>query len=135
MGKLAAKSVVQLPFATGKSFTVDGLREKLRELFRQEVGAELRAGAALNNVESYRAHFFQLAGRPYRPSVAHSQRGGFAADYLGRKQALAASASEQSGASRNLQMTTATPRKSKVQRIYTFNLGDFNSCPRPVCKS
>jgi hypothetical protein len=42
----------------GKSFTVDGLREKLRELFRQEVGAELRAGAALNNVESYRAHFF-----------------------------------------------------------------------------
>ena len=35
---------MQLPFATGKSFTVDGLREKLRELFRQEVGAELRAG-------------------------------------------------------------------------------------------
>jgi len=57
---------VQLPFATGKSFTLYGLREKLRELFRQEVGAELRAGAALNNVESYRAHFFQLAGRPYR---------------------------------------------------------------------
>ena len=95
MGKLAAKSVVQLPFATGKSFTVNGLREKLRELFRQEVGAELRAGAALNNVELYRAHFFQLADRP---SVAHSQRGGFAADYLGRKQALAAYVSEQSGA-------------------------------------
>ena len=51
---------MQLPFATGKSFTVDGLREKLRELFRQEVGAELRAGAALNSVELYRAHFFQL---------------------------------------------------------------------------
>ena len=61
------------------------LREKLRELFRQEVGAELRAGAALNNVELYRAHFFQLAVRPCRPSVAHSQRGGFAADYLTRK--------------------------------------------------
>jgi hypothetical protein len=125
---------VQLPFATGKSFTVDGLREKLRELFRQEVGAELRAGAALNNVESYRAHFFQLAGRPYRPSVAHSQRGGFAADYLGRKQALAASARtewrEQKSSNDN-----GDPRKSKVQRIYTFNLGDFNSCPRPVCKS
>ena len=42
-GELAAKSVVQLPFATGKSFTVDGLREKLRELFRQEVDAEVRA--------------------------------------------------------------------------------------------
>ena len=38
---------VQLLYATGKSFTVDGLREKLRELFRQEV----RAVAALNNVE------------------------------------------------------------------------------------
>ena len=104
---------MQLPLATGKSFTIDGLREKLRELFRQEVGAELRAGAALNNVESYRAHFFQLAGRPYRPSVAHSQRGGFAADYLGRKQALAASASEQSGASGNLQMTTATLARAR----------------------
>jgi hypothetical protein len=104
---------VQLPFATGKSFTVDGLREKLRELFRQEVGAELRAGAALNNVELYRAHFFQLAGRPYRPSVAHSQLGGFAADYLGRKQALAAYVSEQSGATRNLQMTTATLARAR----------------------
>jgi hypothetical protein len=30
---------------------VDGLREKLREFFRQEVRAELRAVAALNNVE------------------------------------------------------------------------------------
>jgi hypothetical protein len=42
---------VQLLFATGKSFTVDGLREKLREFFRQEVRPELRAVAALNNVE------------------------------------------------------------------------------------
>ena len=47
MGEIAAKAVVQLLYATGKSFTVDGLREKLRELFRQEV----RAVAALNNVE------------------------------------------------------------------------------------
>jgi hypothetical protein len=38
-------------YSTGKSFTVDGLREKLREFFRQEVRAELRAVAALNNVE------------------------------------------------------------------------------------
>ena len=51
MGEIAAKAVVQLLFATGKSFTVDGLREKLREFFRQEVPPELRAVAALNNVE------------------------------------------------------------------------------------
>ena len=51
VGEIAAKAVVQLLFATGKSFTVDGLREKLREFFRQEVRAELRAVAALNNVE------------------------------------------------------------------------------------
>jgi hypothetical protein len=47
VGEIAAKSVVQLLFATGKSFTVDGLRE----FFRQEVRAELRAVASLNNVE------------------------------------------------------------------------------------
>ena len=50
-GEIAARAVVQLLFATGKSFTVDGLREKLREFFRQEVRPELRAAAALNNVE------------------------------------------------------------------------------------
>ena len=33
VGEIAAKAVVQLLFATGKSFTVDGLREKLREFF------------------------------------------------------------------------------------------------------
>jgi hypothetical protein len=49
--EIAAKAVVQLLFTTGKSFMVDGLREKLREFFRQEVRAELRAVAALNNVE------------------------------------------------------------------------------------
>jgi hypothetical protein len=47
------------PLLHGKSFTVDGLREKLREFFRQVVRAELRAVAALNNVELIRAHFFQ----------------------------------------------------------------------------
>ena len=50
MGEIAAKAAVQLLFSTGKSFTVDGLREKLREFFRQEVRAELRAVAALSNV-------------------------------------------------------------------------------------
>ena len=47
VGEIAAKAVVQLLFSTGKSFTVDGLREKLREFFREE----LRAVAALSNVE------------------------------------------------------------------------------------
>ena len=51
VGEIAAKAVVQLLFSTGKSFTVDGLREKLREFFREEIRAELRAVAALNNVE------------------------------------------------------------------------------------
>jgi len=35
VGEIAAKAVVQLLFSTGKSFTVDGLREKLRKFFRQ----------------------------------------------------------------------------------------------------
>jgi hypothetical protein len=51
VGEIAAKAVVQLLFSTGKSFTADGLREKLREFFRQEVRAEVRAVAALSNVE------------------------------------------------------------------------------------
>jgi hypothetical protein len=51
VGEIAAKAVVQLLFSTGKSFTVDGLREKLREFFREEVRAEVRAVAALSNVE------------------------------------------------------------------------------------
>jgi hypothetical protein len=51
VGEIAAKAVVQLLFSAGKNFTVDGLREKLREFFRQEAPAELRAVASLNNVE------------------------------------------------------------------------------------
>jgi hypothetical protein len=46
-GEIAAKAVVRLLFTTGKSFTIDGLREKLRGSFREEVRAELRAVAAL----------------------------------------------------------------------------------------
>jgi hypothetical protein len=37
VGEIAAKAVAQLLFSTGKSFTVDGLREKLRKFFREEV--------------------------------------------------------------------------------------------------
>jgi len=49
--QVATKAVVQLLFATGKTLTVDGLREKLREFFREDVRAEIRAAAALANVE------------------------------------------------------------------------------------
>ena len=35
VGEIAAKAVVQLLFSTRRSFTVDGLREKLREFFRR----------------------------------------------------------------------------------------------------
>jgi hypothetical protein len=69
-----AKAVVQLLFTTGKSFTVDGLLEKLREFFRQEVRPELPAVAALNN----RVHFLQLPTRPCRPTAPDSQWGRFA---------------------------------------------------------
>ena len=50
VGEIAAKSVVLLLSSTGKSVTVDGLREKLREFYRQEVRSELRAVAALSIV-------------------------------------------------------------------------------------
>ena len=48
-GASAVKAVVQILFATGKSFTVDGLREKIRDCFKAEMRAELRAAASLTN--------------------------------------------------------------------------------------
>ena len=109
MGEIAAKAVVQLLFATGKSFTVDGLREKLREFFRQEVRPELRAVAALNNVELITALIsfncqLGLVGLQLRilngvVSLLTSRV---------ENKALATYVSEQSGASANPQMTTGT---------------------------
>ena len=61
VGEIAAKVVVQLLFATGRSFTVDGLREKLREFYREEIRPELCAVAALNNVELI-PHSFPATG-------------------------------------------------------------------------
>ena len=49
--EIASKAVVQILFATGKSLTLDGLREKVREFYREEARAEIRAAAALTNVE------------------------------------------------------------------------------------
>jgi chromosome segregation and condensation protein ScpB len=107
--EIAAKAVVQLLFATGKSFTLDGLREKLRELFRQEVSAELRAVAALNNVELISALISfncQLAPVGLQLRIFN----GVVSLLTTRieSKALAAYLSEQSGASGTLQMTTAT---------------------------
>ena len=50
-GGIAARRSFNSSSRRGRVFTVDGLREKLREFFRQEVRPELRAVAALNNVE------------------------------------------------------------------------------------
>ena len=109
VGEIAAKAVVQLLFATGKSFTVDGLREKLREFYRQEVRAELRAVAALNNVELITALIsfnWQLALVGLQLRILN----GVVSLLTTRveNKALAAYVSEQSGASGNLQMTTAS---------------------------
>ena len=112
MGEIAAKAVVQLLFATGKSFTVDGLREKLREFFRQEVRPELRAVAALNNVELITALIsfnrqLGLVGLQLRIL------NGVVSLLTTRveNKALAAYVSEQSGASGNLQTDNGGPLK------------------------
>ena len=103
MGEIAARAVVQLLFATGKSFTVDGLREKLREFFRQEVRQELRAVAALNNVElitaliSFNCQLGLVGLLNGVVSLLTSRV---------ENRALATYVSEQSGASANLQLTT-----------------------------
>jgi chromosome segregation and condensation protein ScpB len=109
VGEIAAKSVVQLLFATGKSFTVDGLREKLREFFRQEVRAELRAVAALNNVELITALIsfnWQLALVGLQLRILNGVVSLLTTEV--HNKALAGYLSEQKLASGNLQMTTAT---------------------------
>ena len=109
VGEIAAKTVVQLLFTTGKSFTVDGLREKLREFFRQEVRPELRAVAALNNVELITALLScnrQLALVGLQLRIINGVVSILTTEV--HSKALAAYLSEQSGASGSLQMTTAT---------------------------
>jgi chromosome segregation and condensation protein ScpB len=50
-GAAAARAVVQMLVVTGKRFTLEGLRDRLREFYREEGNAEIRAAAALNTVE------------------------------------------------------------------------------------
>lgn len=49
--QVAARAVIQILMATGKRYTVDGLREKLRELLRMEGNSEIRAVASMSSVE------------------------------------------------------------------------------------
>ena len=49
--QVAARAVIQILMATGKRYTVDGLREKLRELLRMEANSEIRAVASMSSVE------------------------------------------------------------------------------------
>ena len=50
-GATAARAVVQWLFVSGKSVTLEGIREKLRDLFREEVRSEERAVASISQVE------------------------------------------------------------------------------------
>ena len=45
------RAVVQLLFVSGREFSMDGLREKLRELFVQEPDAAIRAAASVGGFE------------------------------------------------------------------------------------
>jgi len=49
--QVAARAVIQILMATGKRYTVEGLREKLRELLRTEGNSEIRAVASMSSVE------------------------------------------------------------------------------------
>jgi hypothetical protein len=74
VGEIAAKAVVELLFSTGKSFTVDGLREKLREFFRQEVRPELRTVAALSNADLITALLCRNLGLRYLRAIYGERR-------------------------------------------------------------
>ena len=45
------RAVVQILFVSGREFSIEGLREKLRELFVQEPDATVRAAASVGSFE------------------------------------------------------------------------------------
>ena len=45
------RAVVQLLFVSGREFSLEGLREKLRELFVQELDATVRSAASVGGFE------------------------------------------------------------------------------------
>ena len=50
----AVKAVVQILFATSRPYTIDTLREKLREFFLEEADHEQRAVASLSEIHTIR---------------------------------------------------------------------------------
>jgi hypothetical protein len=91
------------PFRDGKEFHGRRAARKAAGILPAggSRGTARRGGAQQRGV-NYRAHFFQLATRPCRPSVADSQRGGFAPHY----------GSPQQGTGWVLERTEACERKS-----------------------
>jgi hypothetical protein len=117
VGEIAAKAVVHLLFSTGKSFTVDGMREKLREFFREEVRAEVRAVAALNNVELITALILQPTARPRSLQLRILNGVVSLLTTEVHNKALAAYLSEQSGARRgHCSASMAASRRLKLCR-------------------
>lgn len=49
--QVITQTLVQLLFTTSKSFTVDALREKLRDFYKNDANAHVRASASITNVE------------------------------------------------------------------------------------
>ncbi|MBE7157280.1 MAG: SMC-Scp complex subunit ScpB [Rhodospirillales bacterium] len=49
------RAVVQILFVSGREFSIEGLREKLRELFAQEPDATVRAAASVGSFELLQA--------------------------------------------------------------------------------
>ena len=108
-GRSPPRRSFQLLFTTGKSFTVDGLREKLREFYREEVRPELRAVAALNNGELITALIsfnWQLALVGLQLRIINGVVSLLTTEVHNR--ALAAYVIEQTRASANSGLTTAT---------------------------
>ncbi|HEY5705736.1 MAG TPA: SMC-Scp complex subunit ScpB [Terrimicrobiaceae bacterium] len=105
----AGATVAALPFWRERSLTLKSICRRGTSFFRQEVRAELRAVAALNNVELITALIsfnWQLAlvGRQLR--ILNGVVSLLTTEV--HNKALAAYLSEQSSASGNLQMTTAS---------------------------
>jgi Phage integrase family len=118
VGKIAAKTVVQLLFSTGKSFTVDGLREKAAGIFPGggSRGSAPRGGAQQRGV-NHRAHFLQPTARPRSLPLRILNGVVSLLTTEVHNKALAAYLSEQSGARRgHCSASMAASRRLKLCR-------------------
>jgi chromosome segregation and condensation protein ScpB len=145
VGEIAGKAVVQLLFSTGKGFTVDGLREKLRAFFREEVRAEVRAVAALSNVELITALLScnrQLAFVGLQLRIINGVVSLLTTEI--RNKALAAYLNEQSGTNRNSGLTTGALEvlaciafkqpisQAEIDRLFDVDKSAMASPPDPL---